>query len=88
MATFAWIVMTAAQAAEAVTLNYGDASVDPRKVDNPQANDLGEGVLVGKSVLPSRLLSDPSYARWNATLGAMPVRMMDSDVLFIPSPED
>ena len=88
MATFAWIMMTAAQATAAVALNYEDAAVDPREIDNPLANNLGDGTLVGKKVVPARLLNDPPYAPFWPTLGTYPIHVMDSDTLFLPIPED
>ena len=88
MATFAWIIMTPAQAASAVALNYEDAGVDPREIDNPLANNLGYGTLLGQKAVPARLLNDPPYAPWWPTFGAYPIHVMDSDTLFLPIPED
>lgn len=83
MATFAWIIMLPAEAAAAVLLNYEDAAVDPREIDNPLSNNLGYGTLLGKKVVPARLLNDPPYAPFWPTLGTYPIHVMDSDTLFV-----
>ena len=89
MATFAWIILSPAQALAAVALNDGDAALAPPVIDNPLANNLGDPVVsVGVSLVPARLLNDPAYARWYSTLGSLPIRMLDSDILFLPPPED
>lgn len=88
MPTLAWIILTPTEAADSVLLNDPDYAVAPREIDNPLADNLGEGVLVGKFVLPARLLNDPYYVRWVPSLGSLPIRTIDSDVLFIPPIEE
>jgi len=84
MAVSAWIVMTTAQKDEATLLDDNNAMIGARVIDNPLANNLGQGTLVGKWVAPARLLNDPEYSRWVPTLGALPIVVMDSDTIFIP----
>lgn len=84
MAAQAWIILTTAQADASVLLNDQNPAVDPREIDNLLANNLGEGTLLGKKVLPARLLNDPLYVRWVPSLGSLPIRTMDADVLFLP----
>lgn len=84
MTVQAWIIMSQAERDAAVALNDTTAKVLPRAIDNPLANNLGEGVLVSKYVAPARLLNDPLYVRWVDTLGTLPIRTMDSDALFVP----
>ncbi len=88
MATFAWIIMTSAEKDMAETLNGGGVAVIPREIANPLADNLGEGDLLGKFVAPARLLNDPDYVRWVDTLGVLPIRIMDSEVLFLPEVEE
>ena len=88
MATFAWIVMTDEEAAAATAFNTPDATIAPMTIDNPLADNLGYGALVGKKVVPARLLNDPPYAPFWSTLGTLPIHVMDSDTLFLPIPED
>lgn len=83
MTVQAWIILTEAEKTAAEALNDGAAAVEARAIDNTMANSLGEGTLVGKCVLPARLLNDTSYSRWSY-LSAMPIRVMDSEVLFLP----
>lgn len=88
MTVQAWIIFTPEQRDAAVLLNDdGAAKIFPRYIDNPLANNLGEGVLIGCSVAPARLLNDPDYARWVSTVGQFPIRSLDSEVLFLPSEE-
>ncbi len=91
MTTQAFIILTETEAAAAVDLNPEEGvekvSVWPRVIDNPTANNLGEGVLVGKFVLPARILNNLEYSAWHPTLSVLPIRTMDSDVLFLPDPE-
>lgn len=84
MTVQAWIIMTEEEH-EAATLLDGDGvAIGGRLVDNPMADNLGEGVLVGRWVVAARLLNDPDYTRWVPSLGSLPIRTMDSDVLFAP----
>ena len=84
MAVLAWIILTPEQAVEAVALNTEAAAVSPRRIDRPLADGLDDGDLVGRLVLPARLLTDPDYASWAPLLGGCPIRTLDSDVLFQP----
>ena len=84
MTVQAWIVMTTSEKDAATLLDDGDARLGAKEIDNPLANNLGYGALVGQWVAPARLLNDPDYIRWVATLGTLPIHVMDSDTLFIP----
>jgi len=85
MTVQAWIVMDQTQRDAAEALNDDDVALGSRQIDNSLANNLGYGTLVGNWVAPARLLNDPDYSRWIATLGAYPIHVMDSDTLFVPS---
>lgn len=87
MPVLAEIVMTTAQRNAAEALNDVVAALGSRQIDNPLANNLGHGTLVGMWIAPARLLNDPMYSRWYATLGTLPIYILDSDILFIPDPE-
>jgi hypothetical protein len=84
MTVQAWIVLTEDQKDEAVLLDGNGIALGPRLVENPLANNLGYGTLVGKWVSPARLLNDPDYQRWVPTLGLLPIHVMDSETLFPP----
>lgn len=91
MTVQAFIIATPAERLSAEALNGPLAAVEGREIDNPLANSLGEGVLVGKYVFPARLLNDPSYTRWAEPsvdfpdgMGALLIRVLDSDTLFLP----
>lgn len=84
MTVQAWIVMTTAQKDAATLLDDEDAMLGAREVENALANNLGYGTLLGEWVAPARLLNDPDYARWVASLGELPIHVMDSDTLFPP----
>lgn len=88
MTVQAWIIMTQTERDDAEALNDEEAAIGARQIDNPLANNLGQGTLVGKWVAPARLLNDPDYSRWVPTLGALPIAVMDSDTLFVPISED
>ena len=60
----AFIVLDATERAAAMLLNYADAGVNPRKIDNPLSNLLGFGTLLNMYVVPARLLNDEPYERW------------------------
>lgn len=78
MAEMEWIVMTPAERARATVLNDDAAMLGSRRVL------LGD--LVGKWVVPARLLSDPEYGRWHETLSPLP-RLAASADEFFPPPE-
>jgi hypothetical protein len=87
MAVQAWLIFTEAERDDVILIDGGDAHVIPREIDNPLADNLGEGVLVGKFVAPARLLNDPDYEDFYAFCSVLPIRTMDSDVLFLPQEE-
>lgn len=84
MTVLAWIIMDQAQRDAAVALDDEEARLGAMQVDNPLANNIGQGTMVGKWVSPARLLNDPLYERWLPTLGTYPIAVMDGDTLFIP----
>lgn len=88
MTVQAWIIMTEAQKVSATLLDDEEAMLGARQIDNPLSNNLGFGTLVGEWVAPARLLNDPAYVRWVPTLGALPIHVLDSDVVFLPPPPD
>ena len=89
MAVMAWILMTPAEKDDAVALDGNGIELGPREIENPLANNLGLGTLVGKWVSPARLLNDPDYQRWVPTLGLLPIHVLDSETLFPPvNPND
>jgi hypothetical protein len=87
MTVQAWIVMNTTEKNAATLLDDEEAMLGAREIDNPLANNLGYGTLVGQWVAPARLLNDPAYSRWVPTLGALPIHVMDSDTLFVPTEE-
>lgn len=89
MTTQAWLILTPAACDAVLALNEPESGVAviPREIDNPLANNLGEGTLVGKFVAPARVLNDAEYSAYYALCSTMPIRTMDSDVLFVPPPE-
>lgn len=88
MPVLAFIVMTQQQRDDATLLDNEDSMLGARQMDNPLANNLGLGTLVGQWVAPARLLNDPEYVRWVPTLGVLPISVMDSDTIFLPPPPD
>lgn len=85
MGVQAWVAMTEAQkdAAEALNQPTG-AKVEGRHVNNPLANNLGFGTLVGMWVAPARILNDAAYDRWLSTLGKYPIHVLDDETIFLP----
>lgn len=79
MAVQTFIIMTTAQKNAAEALNDGDAAVMPRLVDNALA-----GALLNKYVAPARILNDPAYTRWYASLSVLDRQIIDSDMIFAP----
>jgi hypothetical protein len=94
MTVMAMIVLTNEQAAAATALNNMWVMVEPRLIDNPLANALGFGVLVGRFVITARVLNDPDYQAWSEwffdyTEEDRPaIRLVDTDMIFIPQPEE
>ncbi|WP_323012907.1 hypothetical protein [Devosia sp.] len=76
--------MTIEQKAAAILLDDEEVMLGPREIENPLANNLGLGVLVGMWVAPARLLNDPDYQRWVPTMGGLPIHVLDSETLFPP----
>lgn len=88
MTVLAMIRMTTAQKNSAMLLNDSNQAINPRQIDNPLANSLGEGVIVGDWLITARTLIDPEYVRWVPEVEGYPIRVYDSDVMFIPPSED
>lgn len=87
MTVQAWLVFTPAQVADTLTANEEtDFKVIPRAIDNPMADQMGDPIVtVGNSVAPANVLNGPEYGPyWMPLLGALPIRTLDSDVLFLP----
>lgn len=87
MTVQAWLIFSPQESAEAVSASENtDFKVYPREIDNPLVSQLGDPlVLVGNFVAPARILNDPEFAPvWTETLGALPIRLLDSDILFLP----
>lgn len=61
--------------------------VEPRLIDNPLSNNLGMGTLLGKYMLPARILNDPNMSAWYPLLGSLPISTIDTDILFLPDPD-
>lgn len=88
MTAQSWLVFTPAQAAAATATSADtEFKVHPRQIDNPLANQLGEPLsVVGNSVAPAHILNDPEFSPvWSESLGSLPIRVLDSDILFLPS---
>lgn len=88
MTVQAWILMDTAQRDAGEALNGDGIALGAREIDNPLANNLGYGTILGMWVSPARLLNDPDYARWVPTLGTYPIHVMDSETLFAPPPPE
>jgi hypothetical protein len=88
MTVLAMIRMTTAQKDSAMLLNDSNQAINPRQIDNPLANALGEGVIVGDWLITARTLIDPEYVRWVPEVEGYPIRVIDSDVMFLPPPPE
>jgi len=85
MTTIAWIIMDESTKDAAEALNDLTAAVEGRYVDNPLSANLGLGVTIYQQwVMPARILNATFYERWVEMLGSLPIRTIDSDVLFLP----
>lgn len=84
MTVQAFIIMTQSHRDNATALDDEEVMLGARQIDNPLANNLGQGTLVGKWVAPARLLNNPDYVRWMPSLGGLPIAVMDSETLFLP----
>lgn len=87
MPVMAVFILDQQQRDKAVALNKAPFAVEPRLIDNPLANNLGIGTLVGQFMLPARILNKPEMNAWWPLLGSMPIRTLDMDVLFQPDPD-
>lgn len=88
MPVLAMIRMTTAQKDSAMLLNDANQAINPRQIDNPLANALGEGVIVGEWLITARTLIDPEYTRWVPEVEGYPIRVYDTDTTFLPPPEE
>ncbi|MCX5581487.1 hypothetical protein [Kaistia terrae] len=85
----AMIRMTPTLRAQAQLLDNGDRQIGGRQIDNPLANLTGDGVIVGDWLVAARVLNDPEYADYFDLLKDCQIRVIDSDVMFLPpSPEE
>lgn len=75
-----FIIMTAADKTAAQAINDDNAAVMPRLVDNT----LAPSDIAGKWVAPARILNDPAYSRWVASLSVLPRQILDADMIFAP----
>ncbi|MGV3553068.1 hypothetical protein [Rhizobium sp.] len=85
MPTQTWIVMTQSERDAATNLDGYSVMLGARLIDNPLADGLGLGKLIGRWVAPARLLYDLDYRRWVAVLGALSIIVIESETLFISS---
>lgn len=83
--TIATCVICTTEELEALALLDDETSeIGGRQIDSPLANNLGEGTMVGKWVVSAHALIDPVYVRYYDLLSVLPVRVVDSEILFIP----
>jgi len=89
MTVQAWLLFDQTQRDDGMELNEGSVGqIDPRKIDNPLANQLGDGDIDNDHyVCPARLLNDPDYTAFYDFCSVLPIRTWDSEVLFLPDPE-
>ncbi|MBY5698390.1 hypothetical protein [Rhizobium leguminosarum] len=89
MPVLAMIIMDATERTAAMALNeIGVVGVNPRLIDNPLANQLGLGTLLGLYVTGAQLLNDPASERWYEMFSDNDIRILDSEVIFLPFVED
>lgn len=84
MAVQAMILMTTEQNNAAKALDNEDRRLGGRQINNPLANSLGLGALVGLWIAPARLLNNQDYAEYIAAVEGCPIHVFDSEVLFLP----
>lgn len=85
MVTQAFILMDTTQKDLATAEDNMDRRLGARVIDNPLANALGLGTLVGKWVAPARILNDlPLYAEYVPIMENWPIYVFDSETLFVP----
>lgn len=80
-----WLIFTPEQNEDVLEINEttsGLARVIPRQIDNPLANNLGEGTLLGNFVAPASIIVAPNYSDFYALCSTLPIRTMDSDIIF------
>jgi hypothetical protein len=88
MTVQAYIIMTQEQRDAAEAMNGNGVGIGAQQIDNPAANNLGNDVMVGLWITPARLLANEMYQRWWATLGTLPIRVLDSEVCLITIPTE
>ncbi|NEJ15522.1 hypothetical protein GR211_22145 [Rhizobium leguminosarum] len=89
MPVLAMIIMDGTERAAAMELNeVGVVAVNPRLIDNPLANQLGYGTLLGMYVTGAQLMNDPASERWYEMFSDNDIRVLDSEVIFLPFVED
>ncbi|AGC35626.1 hypothetical protein RHEph03_gp059 [Rhizobium phage RHEph03] len=86
MAATAMIIATPEQkaAAEAINAEAVGAQVMGLLINNPAADRLGYGTLVGNYVFSVNTLNDPLAYQFWPVLGELPIRIIDIDVIFLP----
>jgi hypothetical protein len=84
MTVQAYILMTQTQRDEATALDDNQANLGAREIDNPLANNLGIGQLVGKWIVSARVLNTPEYGHWVPLMSSWPIHVFDSVVMFSP----
>jgi len=90
MAIISYFILTEAEkdAAEALNAEAPEGvRVECRMMDNPLGNNLGLGILVGKYILPARLLNDPDFSLWHDMFSQWPINMLDTEIVFLPAEE-
>ena len=87
----AMIILTEEQRNDALALNAANVpfGMDPRLIDNPIANALGHGTLVGRYIVAARCLNDVNLQAWWPMLTGLPIYVLDGETLFLPpEPEE
>lgn len=88
MTILAMLRMTSAQRTAAQVLDNNDRVIGGRQIDNPLANLTGDGVIVGDWLVSANVFNDPDYAAYVALLEDCPIRVIDTDVMFLPPPPE
>jgi hypothetical protein len=87
MTILAMLRMTPAVRAQAQLLDNSDRVIGGRQIDNPLANLTGDGVIVGDWLVGAQVLNDPDYTAYLPVLQDCLIRVIDTDVMFLPDPE-
>lgn len=69
-------------AIEALNADHVGIAVIGFPINNPTADTLGHGTLVGKWVIPASLLTDPLFVDWYDLIKDLEPLTTDSDNLF------